>query len=109
MILLISALVTSVRLVATNVNHNLEMSEISLASDDSWEDWSVVTAYCYNLDGQKVSGAFYGCQVQRRMSCGEREYRIHIPNSGWYPVSKSPISGYSYCVYYSDYVYCFNM
>ena len=103
-------LATNAQIVATNLNQEKAITELSIAADDGWEDWIPnVTAMGYNLDGTKGSGALYNCKVERRMSCGEREYRIHIPNAGWYPVSKSPISGYSHCVYYNSKVYCFNM
>ena len=78
--------------------------------DGSWEDWtSGVKAKEFNARTKESTGcAAYNCKVQRRKSCGEREYRINYSGT-WYPVSPSPIEGYSYCFYYGSSVFCFNM
>ena len=109
--LVIGALICTITINATQLSNGSSTALMS-SSDDEWEDYSTVTAKGFYVEnGESNSGALYGCTVQRRMSCGEREYRIHIPNSGWYPVNKNcPISGYSYCVYYGyNTVYCWNM
>ena len=83
---------------------------ITSNSDDGWEYYSKVRVYGYNASTKKsTQDAMDACEVQRRMSCGEREYRIKI-GSDWYPVNKNcPIEGFQYCVYYSHKVYCWNM
>ena len=102
---------TNVRIIATNGNQESTIPELAIAADDEWEDWDEVTAKGFYLSsGRSTDDAMYGCKVQRRMSCGEREYRLYVSNSGWKPVSKSPIKGYKYCIYWGvDKVYCFNM
>ncbi len=84
----------------------------TILKDNGWEDYTTVTAYAYkkNKDGEwvKGSGAYYNTKIQRREWCGEPEYRAKT-NSGYYPVSKSPIKEYKYCFYINGEAAMFDM
>ena len=87
----------------------------SIIDDDGWEDWTVVTAYKYKKEnGYWVykNDSRPNSKVQRRMSCGERQYRIKLYMTGegeWTPVTKSPTDDYPYCAYKGEYAWCYRM
>lgn len=90
--------------------------DVNSSTDDGWEDWTSVTAYCYkqNDNGEwiKTTDTRPNSKVQRRMSCGEREYRIKLYMTGdptWSPVTKSPTDDFPYCSYKGRYAWCFRM
>lgn len=119
-ILSLAAVVTlSSFVIAHNGNNSTTFKQETLSvNDDGWEYYTTVTAYAY----EKKSGEWVytrverkNLEVQRRMSCGEREFRIKYLQYGqprWFTVSKSsPVDGYSYCFYESqnNWAMCFNM
>lgn len=90
-------------------------AENEKVTDNGWENWTKVTIYPYErkngewIKSRISSPGFFSCQVQRREWCGEKEYRICLWEN-WYPVTKSPVSGYRYAFYGPQgKVYCFDM
>lgn len=89
---------------STNININ----------DEGWEYWTKVTAHRYynpnDGNGWREARTEYrsNCEVQRRLQCGEKEYRIKIDNS-WYPVHRGSVDNYSYYAIVGSFRYYFNI
>ena len=83
-------------------------------NDEGWEYWTKVQAVQYynNNDGygwtKAINSYKNNCEIQRRLQCGEKEYRIKIDNS-WYPVHRGSVDDYSYYAVVGTYRYYFNI